>query len=349
MFGSALAESAQRQIDVHDAAIARHMTAFETQTVGQRQHAGVLFQNVAIKLVKALEACPADQLFHQVATQALMCQMPAHDDGELATIGGLVDCHTSDSTDQGSADWQRFGGNQSDFALAVGGAELQRLLGCQFTHRVQEAQANFLWREQRETLSQRFGVFRLDWPHQQLAAVIEHQPLAPGLWQTLAFHRQRPQARDGSEGDGHGSKHSGWMIAAPGWEHALIGYAAIHRGEKRMTEKELRELTQAWPGVQSDVKWQDDLVFTVADKMFCCICLRGTETNKLSFKVEDERFLELTDREGFRPAPYLARARWVTVDKPSAQDAQELRALLRRAYELVRSKLSKRLQRELAD
>lgn len=116
-----------------------------------------------------------------------------------------------------------------------------------------------------------------------------------------------------------------------------------------MTEKELRELTQAWPGVQSDVKWQDDLVFTVADKMFCCICLRGTETNKLSFKVEDERFLELTDREGFRPAPYLARARWVTVDKPSAQDAQELRALLRRAYELVRSKLSKRLQRELAD
>lgn len=116
-----------------------------------------------------------------------------------------------------------------------------------------------------------------------------------------------------------------------------------------MTEKELRALTHSWPGVQCGIKWQDDLVFTVMDKMFCCLCIRGAESCKLSFKVEEERFLELTDREGFRPAPYLARARWVTVDQAESQDAAELRALLRRAYELVRGKLSKRLQRELAD
>lgn len=116
-----------------------------------------------------------------------------------------------------------------------------------------------------------------------------------------------------------------------------------------MTERDLRARTQPWPGVQSAIKWQDDLVFSVADKMFCCLCVHGAETGKLSFKVEDERFLELTDREGFRPAPYLARARWVTVDNPAKHDAAELRGLLRRAYELVRGKLSKRRQRELAD
>lgn len=116
-----------------------------------------------------------------------------------------------------------------------------------------------------------------------------------------------------------------------------------------MTEKQLRALTHAWPAVQCGIKWQDDLVFTVADKMFCCLCIRGAESGKLSFKVEDERFLEFTDRAGFRPAPYLARARWVTVDHPEAQDAAEINALLRCAYELVRARLSKRLQRELAD
>ena len=116
-----------------------------------------------------------------------------------------------------------------------------------------------------------------------------------------------------------------------------------------MTERELRALVADWPGVESGMKWQDDLVFTVAGKMFCVLCVQGSEAGKLSFKVEDERFLEYTDRAGFRPAPYLARARWVTVDAPEGQDAAELRALLRRAYELVRLKLTLRLQRALSD
>ena len=95
------------------------------------------------------------------------------------------------------------------------------------------------------------------------------------------------------------------------------------------------------------MKWQDDLVFSVAGKMFCVLCVRGRESGKLSFKVPDERFLEFTDRPGFRPAPYLARARWVTVDDPQLHDAAELRALIRQAYERIRARLSKRLQREL--
>jgi predicted DNA-binding protein (MmcQ/YjbR family) len=82
--------------------------------------------------------------------------------------------------------------------------------------------------------------------------------------------------------------------------------------------------------------------------MFCALCVRGAEKGKLSFKVEEERFLELTDRPGFRPAPYLARAHWVTLDEPSAVGKAELHALLRRAFELVFAKLSKKRQQELA-
>jgi predicted DNA-binding protein (MmcQ/YjbR family) len=116
-----------------------------------------------------------------------------------------------------------------------------------------------------------------------------------------------------------------------------------------MDAKRLEKLSAPWPGVTHDVKWDDDLIFSVGGKMFCGLCLRGKEQGKLSFKVEPERFLEFTDRPGFRPAPYMAKSHWVTLDDPSVVPKAELETLLRRAYELVRERLTKKLQRELAD
>lgn len=116
-----------------------------------------------------------------------------------------------------------------------------------------------------------------------------------------------------------------------------------------MTETELRALVLAWPGTDASIKWGNDLVFCVAGKMFCVLGLGAGEHGRLSFKVEQERFLEFTDRPGIRPAPYMARAHWITLDAPGAIGDAELRALLRRAYELVRARLTKKLQRELAE
>lgn len=116
-----------------------------------------------------------------------------------------------------------------------------------------------------------------------------------------------------------------------------------------MNEAALRRLVGHWPGVASDVKWDDDLVFSVAGKMFCVLCIRGPLAGRLSIKVEDERFLELTERPGFIPAPYLARAHWVLVAEPNRLPGNEIAQLLRRSYELVRAKLPKKTQRELAD
>lgn len=115
-----------------------------------------------------------------------------------------------------------------------------------------------------------------------------------------------------------------------------------------MNEAALRRLTGGWPGVQAGVKWDDKLVFTVAGKMFCAVRLAAPLAGAVSFKVEDERFLELTGRPGFAPAPYLARAHWVQVARPGALPAGELRALVRTSYGLVRARLPKRTQRELA-
>lgn len=116
-----------------------------------------------------------------------------------------------------------------------------------------------------------------------------------------------------------------------------------------MEEHVVRGWVGGWPGVVDSVKWQDDLVFTVVDKMFCVLCVRGPQAGRLSFKVEDERFLELTERPGFIPAPYLARAHWVQVADPARLPPAELLTLLRRSYELVRAKLPKKTQRVLSD
>ena len=116
-----------------------------------------------------------------------------------------------------------------------------------------------------------------------------------------------------------------------------------------MDGNRLQDWVGGWPGVESSIKWENDLVFTVAGKMFCVTCVQGQGDGSLSFKVEDERFLELTGRPGFIPAPYVARAHWVQMADPSAIPAPELKALRRRSYELVRAKLPKKTQRELAD
>lgn len=103
----------------------------------------------------------------------------------------------------------------------------------------------------------------------------------------------------------------------------------------------------AWPGVAAEVKWHDDLVYTVAGKMFAVACDHSRAIGRLSFKVEDERFLEWTDQPGIIPAPYLARARWVLVEDATQHAPSFIEERLRTAYTLVRAKLTKKAQREL--
>jgi predicted DNA-binding protein (MmcQ/YjbR family) len=111
----------------------------------------------------------------------------------------------------------------------------------------------------------------------------------------------------------------------------------------------LQEWVAGWPGVSHEIKWHDDVVFMVAGKMFVVHCFQGKNQGQLSFKVEDERFLELTDRPHVIPAPYMARAHWISLLPSCEMDSSEKRAMVRRSYELVRAKLTRKLQAELAD
>lgn len=113
-----------------------------------------------------------------------------------------------------------------------------------------------------------------------------------------------------------------------------------------MNLKKAKALCLTFPGAQEDVKWGADLVYSVGQKMFAVTGM-GDDASGISLKVDDERFLELTDRPGIVPSPYLARAKWVRITDFKAISDAEAAELLKRSYELVFAKLTKKLQREI--
>ena len=109
----------------------------------------------------------------------------------------------------------------------------------------------------------------------------------------------------------------------------------------------LQQICEQFPGVTTDIKWGHDLVFSVAEKMFC-VCSTDPPF-RASFKVGDEEFEEISLREGFQPAPYMARAKWVLVTEPGKLNRREWESFIEQSYELVRSKLSKKTQENLGN
>lgn len=108
----------------------------------------------------------------------------------------------------------------------------------------------------------------------------------------------------------------------------------------------VRELCLSLPHVTEKIQWGDNLVFTVAGKIFAVAALEPSE-HCLSFKCSDEDFAELTERPGIVPAPYLARAHWVALELEHTLTRPELERLLREAHSLVFRRLPRKLREKL--
>lgn len=107
----------------------------------------------------------------------------------------------------------------------------------------------------------------------------------------------------------------------------------------------LREICSSLTAVTEDVKWGNDLVFSVGDKIFCVASLDPPFSS--SFKVPDDEFDGLSNQNGFMPAPYMARAKWVLVTDPSNLSKKEWERYVKQSYELVKIKLTKKLRERL--
>lgn len=112
-----------------------------------------------------------------------------------------------------------------------------------------------------------------------------------------------------------------------------------------MTPQQIARFCLQLPGAREDIKWGSNRVFSVAgNKMFAILDFLDPDGGGLAFKVDDELFLGYVDRPGIRPAPYLARARWIAMSRPYPMDDTELRAALTRSHQLVVRRLPRRLR-----
>jgi predicted DNA-binding protein (MmcQ/YjbR family) len=109
----------------------------------------------------------------------------------------------------------------------------------------------------------------------------------------------------------------------------------------------IRDLCLSFPQTTEQIQWGDDLVFKVAGKIHAITVLHPAKI-WLCFKVSPEKFVELTERPGIIPAPYLARAKWVALETKDALSSNELALLLRESYDMVVAKLPKKTRETLA-
>jgi predicted DNA-binding protein (MmcQ/YjbR family) len=112
-----------------------------------------------------------------------------------------------------------------------------------------------------------------------------------------------------------------------------------------MDIEKLREYCLSLPKATEDVKWGNDLCFCLEGKMFCVTSL--TAPHSTSFKVSDEEFATLTDREGVIPAPYMARHKWVMADDLNVFKDKEWKSYIKESYEMIKAKLPAKLRNKI--
>lgn len=114
-----------------------------------------------------------------------------------------------------------------------------------------------------------------------------------------------------------------------------------------MNLEQLRKFCLAFPGATEDVKWGNDLCFSVGGKMFTVTAADSNEGG-VSLKTTPENFAELTERAGIRPAHYVARYHWITIEDPAAVTPAELADLIRESYQMVFDKLPAKTKKGIA-
>ncbi|KWV58374.1 hypothetical protein AS156_34875 [Bradyrhizobium macuxiense] len=102
------------------------------------------------------------------------------------------------------------------------------------------------------------------------------------------------------------------------------------------------------PAATKVVQWEGTSVFKVGGKMFA---LGGGFVERLGggfmFKVSNMAYQLMIEQELARPAPYLARAKWVQLVGNDALPDAELKAYLNQAHALVAGKLTRKSRKAL--
>jgi predicted DNA-binding protein (MmcQ/YjbR family) len=112
-----------------------------------------------------------------------------------------------------------------------------------------------------------------------------------------------------------------------------------------MNVESIRKFCLSLPKATEDLKWGSELCFCIGKKMFC---MMGTAAGfSVLFKCSQEDFDQLCERDGVNPAPYLARNKWVQVQKETALSTKEWRSYMETSYKMICEGLPKKTRMEL--
>ena len=89
------------------------------------------------------------------------------------------------------------------------------------------------------------------------------------------------------------------------------------------------------------------LVYAVGGRKFAYFKTSQPERWRFSIRVTPERFIELTDMPGVKPARYRGRYHWITIVNVAAFPAPYLQELVRASYRRACLSLSKARQAAL--
>ena len=89
------------------------------------------------------------------------------------------------------------------------------------------------------------------------------------------------------------------------------------------------------------------LSFSVERKKFAYFKTSDPEKWRFSLRVSPDRFLELTDQRGIKPARFMHRFYWVTIVNVCAMDEGYLKELITWSYHKGFNCLPKKVQAEI--
>jgi predicted DNA-binding protein (MmcQ/YjbR family) len=110
-----------------------------------------------------------------------------------------------------------------------------------------------------------------------------------------------------------------------------------------MNTEQLKNFCDRLPGAEATLHGApaNILVYAVGGKRFAHFKTSSPERWRFSIKVTPERFVELTDVPGIKPARWLGRYRWITIVDVASVPTAYLSELVRWSYEHALATLSK--------
>lgn len=116
-----------------------------------------------------------------------------------------------------------------------------------------------------------------------------------------------------------------------------------------MTYDEFNDFCRALPATSYVVQWGGSHVWKVGGKVFAIGGWSDANGPAYSFKVSENNFYFLENKQGYRPAPYLASRgmKWIQQYHKAASEDEALKHYLEESHRIVSLGLSKKKQKEL--